>query len=148
MAATSTNHKAENISYWDLGEEEDEEACSFALSLIGDAFKFAALKTAMELDIIDMIKKSGRSARLTVAEIAAKLPTSNPAAPTMLRRLLDYLVSHSIFTVTPTTLPDGSIERRYGLGPVCKFLTPNEDGVSMAPFIGSSDVYKSMVRST
>lgn len=148
MAPTSANYEAEEISYWDLPEKEDEAACSFALSLIGDAFKFAALKTAMELDIIEMIKKSGRGARLTPAEIAAKLPTNNPAAPTMLRRLLDYLVSHSIFTVAPTTLPDGSVERRYGLAPVCKFLTPNDDGVSLAPFISNRNMHKCLVPST
>nr|WMX25283.1 O-methyltransferase OMT5 [Lophophora williamsii] len=102
----------------------------------------------MELDIIEMIKKSGRGARLTPAEIAAKLPTNNPAAPTMLRRLLDYLVSHSIFTVAPTTLPDGSVERRYGLAPVCKFLTPNDDGVSLAPFISNRNMHKCLVPST
>ncbi|KAJ8446277.1 hypothetical protein Cgig2_016048 [Carnegiea gigantea] len=104
----------DNISYWDLREEDDEAACSFA-PLYCDAFKFEALKAAVELDIIDMIRTSGCGAHLTPAEIAAKLPTTNLAAPTMLRRLLDYLVSHSIFTVTPTTLPDGSVERRLHL---------------------------------
>jgi len=138
----------ENISYWNLREEEDEEAFSSALSLCTDAFKFAALKAAVQLDIIDIIKKSGGGAHLTPAEIAAKLPTTNPTAPTMLRRLLDYLVGHSIFTVALTTLPDGSIERRYGLAPVCKFLTPNEDGVSLAPFFSNRDMYECLVRST
>ena len=137
----------ENISYWDLREEEDEEACSFALSLYCDGFKFEALKAAVELNIIDIIKDSGRGARLAPAEIAANLPTNNPGAPTMLRCLLDYLVSHSIFTVAPTTLPDGTVERRYGLAPVCKFFTPNEDGGSWAPGF-SNEVHRCMVRST
>lgn len=137
-----------NNPYWNLGEEEDEEACAFALSLLCDAFKFAALKTVVDLNILEIIKKSGPGAHLSPVEIAAQLTTSNPAAANMLRRLLDYLVSHSIFTVAPTTLPDGSIERRYGLGPVCKFWTPNEDGVSLAPFIYGDHMYKSMVQST
>ncbi|KAL6541454.1 Caffeic acid 3-O-methyltransferase [Orobanche gracilis] len=32
-------------------------------------------------------------------------------------------------------LPDGGVERLYGLAPVCKFLTKNEDGVSTAALV-------------
>ena len=140
----------ENISYWDLREDDDEAACSFALSLyIVMHSNSKPLKQLWNLTSLTcMIKTSGCGAHLTPAEIAAKLPTTNTAAPTMLRRLLDYLVSHSIFTVTPTTLPDGSVERRYGLAHLCQFLTPNDDGVSLATFISNRNMHKCLVPST
>lgn len=130
-----TNGVGEMSSYWDLGEEEEEEASFFALSLLSDNIKFEVLKAVKDLDVFETIKKCGPLAQLSAAEIVAKLPTENLVVATVnLGRLLDFLVSHSILTVTPTTLPGGKVERRYGLAPVCKFLTANEDGVSLGSF--------------
>nr|KJB23958.1 hypothetical protein B456_004G125600 [Gossypium raimondii] len=61
-----------------------------------------------------------------------ELPTSNPDAPVMLDRILRLLATYSILTCSLRTLPDGKVERLYGLGPVCKFVTKNEDGVTLS----------------
>ncbi|XP_021762861.1 caffeic acid 3-O-methyltransferase-like [Chenopodium quinoa] len=134
-------------SYWDLGEKEEEEASFVALSLLSDNVKFEVLKAVNDLDVLETIKKCGPRAHLSAAEIVAKLPTKNPeVAAVNLGRLLDYLVSHSIITVSPITLPRGRVERRYGLAPVCKFLTSNEDGVSLSPFTNTL-LYKALKQS-
>ena len=61
------------------------------------------------------------------------LPTSNPDAPVMLDRILRVLACHSVLKCKLNELANGQVERAYGLAPVCKYLTRNEDGVSMAP---------------
>jgi caffeic acid 3-O-methyltransferase len=87
------------------------------------------LKTALELDLLEIIAKAGPGAFLTASEIASHLPTSNPDAPVMLDRILRLLATYSILTWSFDSITD---ERNYGLAPVCKFLTKNEDGVSLA----------------
>jgi caffeic acid 3-O-methyltransferase len=69
---------------------------------------------------------------LSPSEIASQLPTTNPDAPVMLDRILRLLASYSVLTYSLRTLPDGRVERLYGLGSVCKFLSKNENGVSIA----------------
>ncbi|CAI0453226.1 unnamed protein product [Linum tenue] len=90
------------------------------------------LKSALELDLLEIIVKSGPGASLSPAEIAAQLPTKNPEAPDMLDRICRLLASYSVLTCSLRTLPDGTVQRLYGAAPVCKFLTKNEDGVSIA----------------
>ncbi|GAB4859157.1 Caffeic acid 3-O-methyltransferase, partial [Ancistrocladus abbreviatus] len=63
------------------------------------------------------------------------LPTNNPEAAAMLDRMLRLLASYSILSYSLKRLPDGSVEHLYGLAPVSKFLTKNEDGVSLAPLL-------------
>ncbi|XP_010671065.2 caffeic acid 3-O-methyltransferase [Beta vulgaris subsp. vulgaris] len=132
----SVADNVEEISpYWDLSEQEEEEASCFALSLMTDGIKFGVIKVVTELNVLEIIKKVGPGAKLSAAEIAAELPTDNPdTAAATLGRLLDYLVSYSILTVSSTTLSEERVERRYGLAPVCKFYTSNIDGASFASF--------------
>ncbi|KAJ6969517.1 caffeic acid 3-O-methyltransferase 3-like [Populus alba x Populus x berolinensis] len=93
----------------------DEEA-NFAMQLISSSVLPMVLKTAIELDLLEIMAKAGPGALLSPSDIASHLPTKNPDAPVM----LDHL-------------PDGKVERLYGLASVCKFLTKNEDGVSVNP---------------
>ncbi|PKU61739.1 Tricetin 3',4',5'-O-trimethyltransferase [Dendrobium catenatum] len=87
------------------------------------------LKAAIELNLLETIVLAGPDAQLSPAELASRLPfISNSQAPAMLDRILRLLASYSILTCSLS--PSG--ERRYGAAPVCKFLTPNADGVSMA----------------
>ncbi|MBA0744449.1 hypothetical protein Gogos_007072 [Gossypium gossypioides] len=70
-------------------------------------------------------------------ECASALPmvlkfTTKPNAPLMLDRSFRLLPSYSVLTCSLRTLPVGKVERLYGLGPVCNFLTKNEDGVSLS----------------
>lgn len=110
----------------------DEEANLFAIQLTSASVLPMVLKTAIELDLLEIMAKAGTGAFLSPSDIASHLPTKNPDAPVMLDRILRILASYSILTCSLRTLPDGKVERLYGLAPVCKFLTGNEDGVSLA----------------
>jgi caffeic acid 3-O-methyltransferase len=110
----------------------DEEANLFAMQLASASVLPMILKSAIELDLLEIMAKAGAGAYLSPSEIASQLPTTNPDAPVMLDRILRLLASYSVLTYSLRTLPDGKVERLYGLGPVCKFLTKNEDGVSIA----------------
>lgn len=93
------------------------------------------LKSALELDLLEIMAKAGPGAFISPSELAAQLPTKNPEAPVMLDRMLRLLATYSVLNCTLRTLPDGRVERLYSLAPVCKFLTKNGDGVSVAPLL-------------
>ncbi|KAM1676799.1 hypothetical protein FF1_042160 [Malus domestica] len=111
----------------------DEEANLFAMQLASASVLPMVLKAALELDLLEIMARAGPGAFVSPADLAAQLPTKNPDAPVMLDRMLRLLASYSILTYSLRTLCDGNVEQLYGLGPVCKFLTKNEDGVSIAP---------------
>ncbi|GFP93711.1 caffeic acid 3-o-methyltransferase 1 [Phtheirospermum japonicum] len=94
-----------------------------------------ALKSAIELNLLELIKKAGPAAYVSPADLVAQIPTTNPAAQDMLDRILRLLVTHSVLNCRLQSLPDGGVERLYSLAPVCEFLTKNEDGASMAPLL-------------
>ncbi|XP_065878307.1 caffeic acid 3-O-methyltransferase [Euphorbia lathyris] len=110
---------------------EEEEANLFAMQLASASVLPMVLKSAIELDLLEIMKKAGDGAFLSPSEIAYHLPTTNPDAPVMLDRMLRLLASYSVLNCSLRTLPDGQFLRLYGLAPVCKFLTKNEDGVSI-----------------
>lgn len=85
-----------------------------------------ALKTAVELDHLEIIAKAGSRAYVTPTELASML-SSNPDAPPMLDRILRVLACHSVLKCKHTEVENGQVERTYGLAPVCKYLTNNED---------------------
>lgn len=113
----------------------EEEACLYAMQLASASVLPMVLKSAIELDLLELIKKAGPGAYLSPSELASQLPTQNPDAPVMLDRILRLLASYSVLNCTVKNLPDGGVERLYGLAPVCKFLTKNDDGVSMAALL-------------
>ncbi|MBA0835286.1 hypothetical protein Goarm_007573 [Gossypium armourianum] len=110
----------------------DEEANLFAMQLASASVLPMVLKSAIDLDLLEIMAKAGPGAFLSPKEVASKLPTTNPDAPVMLDRILRLLASYNVLTCSLRTLPDGKVERLYGLGPVCKFLTKNEDGVTLS----------------
>ncbi|KAL2527551.1 Flavone 3'-O-methyltransferase 1 [Abeliophyllum distichum] len=116
-------------------ESSEEEAFLFAMQLASASVLPMVLKSAIELDLLELIKKAGPGAFVSPAELARQIPTKNPEAKIMLDRILRLLTSYSVLNCSLKTLPDGSVERLYSLAPVCKFLTKNEDGVSMAPLL-------------
>ncbi|KAK4384774.1 Caffeic acid 3-O-methyltransferase 1 [Sesamum angolense] len=116
-------------------DTSEEESCLFAMQLASASVLPMVLKSAIELDLLELIKKAGPGAFVSPPELAAQLPTSNPEAHVMLDRILRLLASYSILNCSLKKLPDGGVERLYGLAPVCKFLTKNDDGVSMAPLL-------------
>ncbi|KAK4436175.1 Caffeic acid 3-O-methyltransferase [Sesamum alatum] len=116
-----------------MADQSEEEAFLFAMELASASVLPMVLKSAIELDLLELIKKAGPGASASPSELAAQLPTKNPDAATMIDRMLRLLVAHSVLHCSLKPLPDGGVERRYSLAPVCKFLTRNEEGISMAP---------------
>nr|QTZ19677.1 caffeic acid 3-O-methyltransferase [Bixa orellana] len=110
----------------------DEEANLFAMQLASASVLPMVLKSAIELDLLEIMAKAGPSTFLSPTEIASHLPSHNSDAPIMLDRILRLLACYSVLNCKTRTLPDGKVERLYALAPVCKFLTKNQDGVSIA----------------
>lgn len=108
----------------------------FALQLASSAVLPMTLRTSIELGLLETLVAAGGKA-LTPEEVVAKLPSkaeANPEAASMVDRLLRVLAAYKVVSCVVDECEDGSLSRRYGAEPVCKWLTANEDGVSMAPF--------------
>ncbi|TVU25518.1 hypothetical protein EJB05_28017, partial [Eragrostis curvula] len=112
----------------------DEETCMHALQLVFSAMLPMTLRSAIELGLLETLVGAGGKA-LTPKEVAAKLPSNNPAAPSMVDRMLRLLASYNIVVSSVVDQEGEDLPRRYSAAPVCKWLTPNEDGVSLAPFL-------------
>ncbi|GFP93714.1 caffeic acid 3-o-methyltransferase 1 [Phtheirospermum japonicum] len=118
-------------------DENEEKDFLLAMQLASGSVLPMTLKAAIELDLLELIKKAepestASASELAAFELAAQLPTTNPDAATMIDRILRLLAAYSVLTCSLKPLPGGGAERRYGLAPVCRFLTRNEDGVSLA----------------
>ncbi|CAM0884643.1 unnamed protein product [Alopecurus aequalis] len=98
------------------------------------------LKTAIELGMLEILVGAGGK-MLSPCEVAARLPSSsaNPYAPEMLDRMLRLLASHNVVSCQVQQGKDGLLARRYGAAPVCQWLTPDRDGVSLGPFALMND---------
>ncbi|XP_042383720.1 tricetin 3',4',5'-O-trimethyltransferase-like [Zingiber officinale] len=116
---------------WQLTPEEDEAACMYAMQLASASIPPMTLKAAIELGLLEILAKAGPAAKLSAADVTAQLPTHNPHAPAMIDRILRLLAAYGVVTCVVSDA-DGSPTRTYGAAPVCKYLTKNEDGVSMA----------------
>ncbi|WP_171950009.1 methyltransferase family protein, partial [Proteus mirabilis] len=68
-----------------------EESFSYAMQLVLSSVLPMSLHSAIELGVFDIIAKAGEGAKLSPAEIAAKLATNNLEAPVMLDRILRML---------------------------------------------------------
>ncbi|OAY83742.1 tricetin 3',4',5'-O-trimethyltransferase [Ananas comosus] len=116
--------------------DEEEAACMYAMQLVSASILPMTLKAALELDLLGIVSRAGteRARFVSAAEVAAQLPgCKNPGAADMVDRMLRLLASYNVVACAVRPGPDGRLDRRYGPGPVCKWLTPNDDGVSMAP---------------
>ncbi|PON40141.1 O-methyltransferase COMT-type [Trema orientale] len=117
-----------------MAPTSEEEACLNAMQLSSAWVLPMVLKTAIELDVLEIIAKAGPGALLSPADIASQLPiTNNPDAPVMLDRLLRLLATYSLLTYSLRDLPDGKVESLYGLSPVSKFFLNNEHDCTFAP---------------
>ncbi|KAG7980730.1 hypothetical protein I3843_05G198500 [Carya illinoinensis] len=113
---------------------EEEEVGKFAVRLANAVILPMVLKSALELNLIDIISDAGTGVFLSPSEIAARLPTKNPDTPVLLDRMLRLLLaSYSILKYSLRTRDDGEIERLYGVAPICKFLVKNPNGGSVGP---------------
>ncbi|CAK7357480.1 unnamed protein product [Dovyalis caffra] len=109
----------------------------YALQLSSASVLPMVLKAAVELSVFEIIEKAGPNALLSASEIVSQLPTqNNPDAHIVLDRILSLLASHSILTCSLSTKnQDGQSQRLYGLAPVAKYFTKNQDGGSLSPFL-------------
>ena len=53
--------------------------------------------------------------------------------------MLRLLATYDVVSCEVEEDKDGVLARRYGPAPVCKWLTPNKDGVSMAALVLMND---------
>ena len=97
------------------------------------------LRAAIELDVFNIIAKSGPGAHLSSKEIVSQMPTTNSiSAAKNLERMLNLLSVNSFLSISlrPATANDNTVqEKTYGLTKNALSLVPNEDGVSLAPLI-------------
>nr|AIS92510.1 putative caffeic acid 3-O-methyltransferase [Epimedium sagittatum] len=117
---------------------QDEEDCLYAIQLVSGSVMPMVMQAAMDLELFHIIAKAGEGAKLSPSEIASQLTTKNPEAAVMVDRILRLLVSYSVITASSTTYGDGKVERLYGLAPVCKYLLPDEHGVSLSSCLSLS----------
>ncbi|XP_065848120.1 caffeic acid 3-O-methyltransferase-like [Euphorbia lathyris] len=125
----------ESNSMGEHEEEEEEEMGKVAVRLANAAVLPLVLKSAIELNLINIIfKATSDGFSLSPCEIAARIPTKNPDAPFLLDRMLRLLASYDILLVSES-VSDGELKRVYSAAPICKFLTWNqsEEGESVAP---------------
>ncbi|CAL4916387.1 unnamed protein product [Urochloa decumbens] len=114
---------------------EEEASCMYALQLAVSSVLPMTLKNAIELGMLEALVGANGKA-LSASEVAARLPCKdNPDAPAMVDRMLRLLASYDVVSCEVEEGKDGLLARRYGPAPVCKWLTPNEDGVSMAAML-------------
>ncbi|XP_062020415.1 caffeic acid 3-O-methyltransferase-like [Rosa rugosa] len=109
-------------------QQEEEELGKQAIRLANVVILPMVLKSALELNVIDIIWGAGDGESLSPSDIAAQLPTKNSNAPAVLDRMLRLLASHSILKCSARTGSDGQVERLYSAGPICKFLVRDQNG--------------------
>lgn len=105
------------------------------LQLTGALTVHAALTVAIELNLFEIIAKSGPNAQLSSAQIVSRLPTKNPDAPVVLDRILQLLSSYSILKCTLCNDQKGHTTKLFGLTPMGEYLVPDSNGISFAPAI-------------
>ncbi|CAL9200595.1 unnamed protein product [Musa hybrid cultivar] len=115
-----------------LTPEEDDKACTFALQLVVGSILPMTVKAAVELQLLEIIVKAGPGAKLSPADVVSRMPTENPEAVAMVDRILCLLAAYGVVSCSVETDDDGHPSCKYGAAPVCKYLTKNEDGVSLA----------------
>ncbi|GAB4852910.1 hypothetical protein Ancab_017110 [Ancistrocladus abbreviatus] len=114
--------------------KEEEEACLAAMAIATGNAAFKVLKAVIELGVLEILKNDGLSTYMSTTEIANHLSTTNPNAASMLECMLCHLAGYSPPSYSRRTLPDGQVERLYGLAWVTKYLTNYKDRFSFAPF--------------
>ncbi|OMO82365.1 O-methyltransferase, family 2 [Corchorus olitorius] len=111
-------------------EEDHTETFAFAIELVMASVLPMALKTAVEIGLLEIMAKAGPGAKLSASDIAARMPTENQAAPVMVDRIARLLASHDVLCCSVVGL-----ERLYSLSPVAYYFVPNQDGVSLGPYL-------------
>lgn len=115
-----------------FSEAAEMDAALTALKLTTIAALPMVLNTVIELDLLEFLAKAGPEAGFSASDLAAQVSAKNPDAAVMLDRMLCLLSSFSVLNCTVKHMPDGAVERVYGLAPVGKYFTKDKNGGSMA----------------
>lgn len=120
------------------GEEEEEQLFSYAMQLVTAASLPMVLLSTIRLDVFEIIAKAGQDAQLSPYQIAARMHSKNPDAPSMLDRMLRLLASYSILTCSVAGEGHLPLPRVYGLAPVAKYFVRNSEseGASLGGLLG------------
>ncbi|KAK1353222.1 Caffeic acid 3-O-methyltransferase [Heracleum sosnowskyi] len=126
--------------------KEVEDANEFArvLQLNSGTILGMVMKAAIELDLFEIMAKAASvggtspfgddANKLSSDDIVAHLPTQNPAAKTILERILRFFAANSILIQT-VVVEDGKEKSLYSLASICKHYIADEDGVLLAPLL-------------
>ena len=115
-----------------MGTQGSLENYTSALDIGNSLCIQMTLRAAIELDVFNIIAKSGPGAHLSSKEIVSQISTTNPnAAVENLERILRALTVHSFLSISqrPSSNNMKMLERTYGLTNMSLFLVPTEDGV-------------------
>eukprot|EP00249_Psilotum_nudum_P015045 c25137_g1_i2 orf=155-1228(-) len=98
-----------------------------------------ALKTAVMLNVFDILAIHGKESDLSADDIIGYISTSNPKAASMLDRILALLSSYSILNCSLKTGTDGeNLMRHYGLTPRSKYFIRDSNGFSLSGWLDSA----------
>nr|WMY23421.1 COMT protein [Stephania japonica] len=123
-------------------KDHDKDDLMFAFELIGASNITMVMLAAAELDLFEIIARAGPKAQLSALDIASQIPTKNPEASMMVDRILAFLTCHSVLTCSGAAGEDGTVDRMYGLAPVCKYFVKDENGGSLIPLLTLNTVLK------
>ncbi|TKY49660.1 Isoliquiritigenin 2'-O-methyltransferase [Spatholobus suberectus] len=110
---------------------EDNNACISALQHCFGPIYSAVLKTALELNVFEIIAKASPLG-VSASDVASQLPTQHPELPRRLDRMLCLLASHSLLTCSIRTNEVGVPERFYQLSLAGKYFVKDDNKGSLA----------------
>ncbi|KAL9255021.1 Cathecol O-methyltransferase 1-like protein [Drosera capensis] len=115
----------------DESEKKDKENMDYALQLIASLGLPMVIRTALKLNIFDIIASNGK---MSATEITTYLSTQNNQAEAIIERMLRLLVSYSILACSMVAHGEGIDQKVYGLTSVGMYFAKQEDGFSLGPF--------------
>lgn len=118
-----------------MADQEDNQLLNDALRLASAGILPMVLKSVIELNIIDTLYAAsgdGNRRFFSSSEIISSIPFKNPQAPSFLERMLRLLATHSILDCNLRAKANGETETVYAARPICRFLSKNQEGESLA----------------
>jgi hypothetical protein len=133
MAASVTEEETTQNDNQNQTVEEERESFTCAMLLVNASVLPLALKTVVDLGVLDVLSMADPDVGLTAAEIAERIPTRNPEAPGMLERILRLLMNEGVVYCSSDLFDEAPM--KYRLGRVGKYFVRAENGVSLAPLM-------------
>lgn len=113
---------------------EEQNLSSYAMILSSSSVLPMVLKTAIDLGLFDILAESGPSSASQIVSLLSS-KTEQPHDSSLVNRILRFLASYSIVTCSVTT-DYGEPLLVYGVAPVSKYFTKNQEGGgSLAPLV-------------